>query len=1020
MKQKLVATTMVLMLCIGFLSILGNAKVEVTLTLSDAELSTQFIKGWGSGTVTSVTDISGPGVRFNFTGLSGSGTDVSDNYPVSSLAGGAPDSLGGRGNFRAFTRYRLQIRNDGPNPVSVNLEMNTGWTNPVWQRDTYWENGWVGISVGETRVVTLDFSSATAWNAQDDPVPAWQYLGGTSGIAVRRLDEVSRIGFQVCGNGIGSLVVSAIIPADQVVSLSDAELSTQFGKETGPGTVTAITDIAGPGVRFDFTGLTASVGTVVGDSFPVSVLAGGAWKNYGSGFAGPHDFSAYSRYSLAFTNVGASPVTINLKMNTGWTDAPWGILARDTFWQNTWTSLAVGECRVITLDFFNAEAWNALDDPISSWRYSDGTSGVIVRRLDEVSDIGFQILGEDHASVVITSFFDVFLTLSDPELATQFAYEYGPGAVTGITDIPGLGVRFDFAGLQPAWGTVVGDNFAVSQLAGGAYKTYGVTNPFSTWGDFSAYTKYKLVFTNIGTTTVTVNLKMNTGWTIPPPEYAALWRDTFWQNTWTSLAPGESKIVTLDFFSAEVYNAVDEQEFGAVPDGTTGVAIWRTDEVSDIGFQILGEDAASIVVSGYGYAPTASFTYLPAEPKAGQLTTFDASGSSPNGGTIVSYEWDFGDGNTTATSSATITHVYADPDTYNVTLKVTDTESFFDVFWQLVPVIPGVVYEHDVAVSDLVGTPEMALLGTVVHISVTAKNVGNATESFSLTTTYGSHVETEEITDLLPEDEITFTYEWDTTGEGTCNHAITASVEVVPEETYTYNNHRATYVRLVSFIPAPALLKIAPTLAKGYTRNYIEVNVTINDLDAYWDLAGFDVKILYNTTMFDVAEVTLGDLSQRFNLTLEFIKEINEAEGYVHMVYLWDLGLPPEERPTPFGSGTLFTIRFFTVNAGQDNIEFGFVEMGGFPNPEKWCNEVATPIAYTVEEGSVRAVLSIPEDVNADGKVDILDIVLTSAYYATRLGDPRWNPDADLDRDGRVTILDLVKITRIYGYRYDP
>jgi parallel beta-helix repeat protein len=598
MKNRSVTMLMLSMLIIETLIISFATASEVTLTLSDAELSTQFAKGWGPpGSAVTTTDILGPGVRFDFVGLQpASGTDVSDNYPVSPLAGGAPDNIGGWGNFQAYTQYRQVFTNLGPNPVTIDLEMNTGWTNPVWQRDTYWGGSYFSLAVGESKVVTLDFSSVgEAWNAQDDPVPEWRYLGGTSGICVRRLDEVSRIGFQVLGNGIGSIVVSQIIPTDVVLAPSDTELSTQFARETGPATLVAVTDIPGPGVRFDLTGLSSSIGTVVGDNFAVSALAGGAWKDYGSGFAGPYDFSGYSRYCMLFTNVGTTTLKVNLKMNTGWTGAPWGRPENDTFWQNSWTTIAPGESRFVTLDFWSAEVYNAGDDPQAEWRYSDGTSGVIVRRLDEVSDIGFQVLGGSDGSIIVTG--ETILSLSDAELSTQFAKEYGPGTLAAITDIPGPGVRFEFTGLQPSLGTTVGDNFAVSALAGGAYKTYGVTNPFSTWGDFSGYTKYKMIFTNVGSNAVTVNLKLNTGWTILPPEYAVAWRDTFWQDTWTNIAPGESKVITLDFSSAEIYNAADEQEFTPHPDGTSGILVWRLDEVSDIGFQILGNSNATIIVS---------------------------------------------------------------------------------------------------------------------------------------------------------------------------------------------------------------------------------------------------------------------------------------------------------------------------------------------------------------------------------------------------------------------------------------
>lgn len=57
----------------------------------------------------------------------------------------------------------------------------------------------------------------------------------------------------------------------------------------------------------------------------------------------------------------------------------------------------------------------------------------------------------------------------------------------------------------------------------------------------------------------------------------------------------------------------------------------------------------------------------------GEPITFDGTGSfDPDGGEIVSYAWDFGDGNTG--TGPTPTHTYAEAGTYDVTLEVTDDE----------------------------------------------------------------------------------------------------------------------------------------------------------------------------------------------------------------------------------------------------------------------------------------------------------------------------------------------------------
>jgi len=84
--------------------------------------------------------------------------------------------------------------------------------------------------------------------------------------------------------------------------------------------------------------------------------------------------------------------------------------------------------------------------------------------------------------------------------------------------------------------------------------------------------------------------------------------------------------------------------------------------------------------------PTASFTYSPMAPLVNETVTFDASGSTPNGGAIASYSWDFGDGNITLVSDPTITHIYTSLGDFNVTLTVTDDEGFSDTTWKIITI----------------------------------------------------------------------------------------------------------------------------------------------------------------------------------------------------------------------------------------------------------------------------------------------------------------------------------------------
>ena len=68
--------------------------------------------------------------------------------------------------------------------------------------------------------------------------------------------------------------------------------------------------------------------------------------------------------------------------------------------------------------------------------------------------------------------------------------------------------------------------------------------------------------------------------------------------------------------------------------------------------------------------PTASFTAVPTAGDGPLPVTFDATASDDPDGTIVSYDWDYGD--QTAGSGQTPSHTYSGPGSYTVILTVTD------------------------------------------------------------------------------------------------------------------------------------------------------------------------------------------------------------------------------------------------------------------------------------------------------------------------------------------------------------
>ncbi len=82
------------------------------------------------------------------------------------------------------------------------------------------------------------------------------------------------------------------------------------------------------------------------------------------------------------------------------------------------------------------------------------------------------------------------------------------------------------------------------------------------------------------------------------------------------------------------------------------------------------------VIAETNEPPVAAFTYSPKDPKDGDTVWFNASSSTDSDGTIVEYQWDFGDGVTFTGTTINASHTYyvTKEETYTVTLTVVDDD----------------------------------------------------------------------------------------------------------------------------------------------------------------------------------------------------------------------------------------------------------------------------------------------------------------------------------------------------------
>ena len=155
---------------------------------------------------------------------------------------------------------------------------------------------------------------------------------------------------------------------------------------------------------------------------------------------------------------------------------------------------------------------------------------------------------------------------------------------------------------------------------------------------------------------------------------------------------------------------------GNTSTGDTTSNVFTTPGTYNVELIVTDDSAASdsfvvaVVVSpaDSNQAPIATFTATPPTGAAPLSVFFDGTGSTDPDGQIVSYAWNFGDGNTS--TGDTTSNVFTTPGTYNVELIVTDDSAASDTFVVAVVVSPADSNQAPIATftaTPTVGTPPL-------------------------------------------------------------------------------------------------------------------------------------------------------------------------------------------------------------------------------------------------------------------------------------------------------------------------
>jgi hypothetical protein len=250
-----------------------------------------------------------------------------------------------------------------------------------------------------------------------------------------------------------------------------------------------------------------------------------------------------------------------------------------------------------------------------------------------------------------------------------------------------------------------------------------------------------------------------------------------------------------------------------------------------------------------------------------------------------------------------------------------------------------------------------------------------------------------------------------------CNLAL-GDVDIVNAETTSaydkseYDLTSGTYA--LSAPPPPHYLKVEPAISAATdVGELVNIQVTMHDVEAAAKIMAVEFKLFYNTTFFQTKPewVTEGDLFKVHGPTwFQPIVEKNYVLVGILLFPSEETGAPPPSFPE--GSGPLATITF-NVTSKPDKLT-------SFPLT---LSEVTildfdeNIIPYRRLENGEILLPAKPEDLNTDGKVDILDITIFAKAFGSTPASPRWNPKADIDRSGKVNILDGVLVAKAFGWK---
>ncbi|OYR51709.1 hypothetical protein DJ74_03285 [Halorubrum sp. Ea8] len=415
-------------------------------------------------------------------------------------------------------------------------------------------------------------------------------------------------------------------------------------------------------------------------------------------------------------------------------------------------------------------------------------------------------------------------------------------------------------------------------------------------------------------------------------------------------------------------------------------------------------DSVNVTVQPVNEEPAASFSFNPDSPEVSEQVSFNASDSNDPDGSIASYEWDFGDGDTA--QGETTTHTFDSAGDFEVTLNVTDDDGATAQTTQTVSVSEA-PDPANFQVSNL-NAPDSATQGDNITVSADVTNDGD--EEATKTVQFRLDVDDDGFDnddDVVLSQEVELDPEQSTTVEFT---DIDTSGLDAGDYTHGVVTDDDSATATISINEEPTASETSVSLSPESSEVVVDRNETYDVVvdNADGGVGAYELTVsLDNSSVASVTDVELGGGPDAKTQNVTFADDGSSVTVSAALVNTSDTG-----------SVTIASVTVEGVAEGSSDLSVDVQALG---------NENGDSYTVTDENGASISVVEIPpvgdfqnsptdpdddglyEDVNGDGQFDIVDV---QALFANLDDETIENyPDAfDFNGDGTVDVVDVQKL----------